>query len=378
MLPYLLKHTVSRIVTNLKGWITDRKIIVIESDDWGSIRMPSSEIYNKCLKAGFPVDQEPYERYDCLESEEDLDHLFDLLLDFKDKKGNPPLITANCVVGNPDFSRIRDDNFEKYHYEIFTETYKKYPKHSNSSIIRERGIEAKVFHPQYHCREHLNVSRFMNDLRGKVNDVLFGFEHNMPGCIPRMTYSIGNSYVEATRFISSSDKQEKLNYFLEGLEIFESIHGFKSKSIIPPNYVWSPDFNQPVDNKGVSYIQGLRKMWEPKNGKSSDTHFRYLGKRNQQGQIDLVRNATFEPSLGIKGITDPVNYCLKDIEIAFSMRKPAILSSHRLNYMGFIDLSNRDNSLKQLRILLSEVAKRWPDVEYMSSDQLGSIIQMNA
>jgi hypothetical protein len=340
--------------------------------------MPSREVYNKCLKAGYPVDQEPYERYDCLESEEDLDHLFDLLSDFRDKEGNPPIITANCVVGNPDFKRIRDDNFERYHFELFTETYKKYPKHSNSINIRERGIEAKIFHPQFHCREHLNVSRFMNDLRGKLDDVLFGFEYYMPGCIPRMAFSMGNSYVEATRFISSSDKQEKLNFFLEGLETFESIHGFKSKSIIPPNYVWSPDFNQPVHDKGVRYIQGLRKMWEPRNGRLSTIHFRHLGKRNQQGQIDLVRNATFEPSLGIKGISDPVSYCLKDIEIAFRMRKPAIINSHRINYMGFIDLRNRDSSLRQLRILLTEIAKRWPEVEYMSSDQLGDLVQLSS
>ncbi|NTW32234.1 MAG: hypothetical protein HGB12_06370 [Bacteroidetes bacterium] len=32
--------------SNIPGWRTDRKILVIESDDWGSIRMPSKETYS--------------------------------------------------------------------------------------------------------------------------------------------------------------------------------------------------------------------------------------------------------------------------------------------------------------------------------------------
>ena len=30
---------------SIPGWRTNRHIVVIESDDWGSIRMPSKEVY---------------------------------------------------------------------------------------------------------------------------------------------------------------------------------------------------------------------------------------------------------------------------------------------------------------------------------------------
>lgn len=40
----LLKDTAKRHFLNLPGWHTRRKIVVIESDDWGSIRMPSKEV----------------------------------------------------------------------------------------------------------------------------------------------------------------------------------------------------------------------------------------------------------------------------------------------------------------------------------------------
>jgi len=39
-----IKKIAMRNVANIPGWRTDRKIVVIESDDWGAIRMPSKEV----------------------------------------------------------------------------------------------------------------------------------------------------------------------------------------------------------------------------------------------------------------------------------------------------------------------------------------------
>src|SRR5512135_3417047 len=111
----MLKRKLSRVLTNFNGWSTNRKIVVFESDDWGSIRMPSKEVYEKCLNSGYRVDKIAYERYDTILSEDDLELLFNLLHSFKDKEGNPPVITANCVVANPDFERIKADNYSNYH-----------------------------------------------------------------------------------------------------------------------------------------------------------------------------------------------------------------------------------------------------------------------
>ena len=42
---------------NIPGWHTRRHLVVIESDDWGSIRTPSKAVYNEFLRrwpnAGF-------------------------------------------------------------------------------------------------------------------------------------------------------------------------------------------------------------------------------------------------------------------------------------------------------------------------------------
>ena len=182
------------------------------------------------------------------------------------------------------------------------------------------------------------------------------------------------SMLKLPGYNSLSDKKEKLDIFLEGLDLFEKLFGYRSITTIPPNYIWSPDYNRAVAEKGVRVFQGIRKIWEPIPGSKDKCHTLYLGKKNNLAQIYLIRNALFEPSLFQLKIKDPVDHCLSNIAIAFRMHKPAVISSHRINYVGFIDETNRDRTLKMLYHLLTSSLKSWPDIEFMTSDQLGQII----
>ena len=359
-------------IKNFPGWSINRKIVVFESDDWGSIRMPSKQVYEKCLRKGYPVNLNPYERYDSLASEDDLVLLFDLLAGFKDSVGRNPIITANCVVANPDFHKIREDSFRNYHFELITKTFQHYPKHKNNFSLWDEGKEKMIFYPQFHAREHLNVSKFLNALQSKDKDVLFGFENKMPGCIRKGTNYNGNYFVEATLYNSKEDKDEKLSMYLDGLELFSKLFNYNSLSIIPTNYTWSRDFDQAVLTHGVKYIQGLRKMREPALNGKYVFYTRKIGEFNRFGQIALVRNVTFEPTL--TNYTNQVEMTLRQISNAFRMKKPAIISSHRVNFVGFIDERNRDKNLIMLKELIRRIVKTWPDVEFLSSNELGDII----
>ncbi len=368
-----VKSEIARHLRNLPGWTTKRKIVLFESDDWGSIRMPSPEVYKACLKAGYPVSLNSYEKYDTLESEDDLELLFELLRKYHDSKGNPPVITANCLVANPDFDAIQKSNFEQYHYELISETFKNYPNRSGCLNLWKDGLNENVFKMQFHGREHLNVSLFMEALQRGDRDALFGFRNRMPGCISLDSGDLGNYYVEATRYGSENDKQEKLAIISEGLKIFKDLFGYESESFIPPNYTWSMDFDIATAGLGVKFFQGYRKVREPGiNGDPDIYHTHYLGKINKAGQLYLIRNGTFEPSLNHLG--DTVERCLRDIASAFRMHKPAIISTHRINFAGSLDPGNRDRTLRLLAELLNSVISRWPDVEFMSSDTLGRII----
>ena len=86
----------------------------------------------------------------------------------------------------------------------------------------------------------------------------------------------------------------------------------------------------------------------------------------------LMRNGWFEP-MHRKG--DYVDFCMSDIALAFKFHKPCIISSHRGNFCSRIVPENASNGLLTLDKLLSAIIKQWPDVEFMTSTELGDIIK---
>ncbi len=366
-----LKHQVSRHKNNIPGWRTNRKIVVIESDDWGSIRMPSRKIYEKLLKAGLRVDLCPYNKYDSLASEEDLSALFGVLTKFQDKNGNHPVITANSLVANPDFEKIKDTGFKEYHFEPFTKTLERYPNHSGSFKLWQEGMEKKLFHPQFHGREHLNVRRWMKQLQMGSKETMLAFENQLFGISTNITTEKRKSYLAALDWDDESDLAYHKELLSEGLDLFEDFFKYKSTSYIATNYTWDPEIESTLAGKGVRFIQGAGTQSKP--GLSGNTLIRHwLGQKNAFGQTYLTRNCSFEPSLNEK--KDWVSSCLKEMEIAFFWKKPAVISSHRLNFIGFINESNRNRNLKYLESLLKTIVKKWPEVEFLSSEQLGEVI----
>ena len=117
------KRKLAKHYINLRGWKTNRKIVVIESDDWGSIRMASLKSYTNLLKRGIPVNENKFTSLDGLERTDDLKQLFKILRKHHDTKGNHPVITACAVVANPDFKKIEASDFSKYYFETIEKTY---------------------------------------------------------------------------------------------------------------------------------------------------------------------------------------------------------------------------------------------------------------
>ncbi len=133
-------QTFRRGLSNLPGWRTNRKIIVIESDDWGSIRMPSQQVFDSLQHKGIDLtsgDSKRYNQYDSLATADDLSALFDVLNSVKDKNDNPAVFTAVSLVANPDFEKIKTDDFQKFHYEPFTETLKRYNREEAFKLWKE-------------------------------------------------------------------------------------------------------------------------------------------------------------------------------------------------------------------------------------------------
>ena len=369
-----IKSTITRNLINLPGWRTKRKIVVIESDDWGSVRMASKDAYNYFLLKGLPVDKCPYNSFDALECNEDLERLFDVLGSVKDVNGNPAVMTANAVVANPDFEKIRNSGFQKYYYEPFTKTLERYPEHDRVYSLYKQGIKEKLFKPQFHGREHLNVARWMHALQSGDSFALMAFEWNMFSLHTGINSTCRGEYLDAFAVESYEEQLHLREILSEGLVLFQLLMGYQSRTCIAPCYTWDSDVEEVLSEHGVRAIQGMIIQWVPVYGAEGlyRKNYHYTGQRNLQAQSYLVRNCFFEPTL--TSGTDPVSDCLARIKTAFAWHRPAIISAHRLNFMGFLNSSNRDKNLNLLEELLLAITKRWPDVEFLSSDQLSDLV----
>lgn len=370
-----LKTTLSRNITNAKGWKTKRKIIVIESDDWGAIRMPNLKVKKKYEDMGYSLSDNPYCAYDTLADSEDLNVLFESLRKFNDFKGKNPIITLNTVIGNPLFEKIGNSNFEEYTYEPFVDTLQRYYPNNNVFQMWQDGIKEKLIKPQYHGREHVNVPLWMKELKKNNRPLMDAFKLNFWG-IPLGSYEPKKLNIQAS--YDSNKKQDLFFYensIKEGLKLFENLFGFRSRTFIANNYTWSSILDTVLKENGVIGIQGMKYQKEPINNKGRRIKKEvYTGKSNKQNQVYLVRNCIFEPSHFSPSFNN-VGECLRQIQQAFFFNKPAIITSHRLNFIGSLKQANRDDNLKQFEFLLNAITEKWPTVEFLSSDELVEIIK---
>lgn len=361
---------------NILGWCTNRKIVVIESDDWGSIRMSSLKAFDNLLEAGMREDLNRYNLYDSLESNKDLECLFEVLAKHKDKNGMPPVMTGVNVVANPVFEKIKESRYTEYFYEPYTETLKRYPEHDCVYDLWKEGISKRLFVPIFHGREHLNVQRWLRALKNGHRSTLLAFENNITG----ISKGINGESIPNLQAAFDLDSMDDLPYMAEvlktGLDLFEKLYGYRSKYFVPTNGPFNNSLEEVLYRKGVEYINSEKIQREPLGNGQYRRNLRFLGKKNSLGQMYLTRNCVFEPSdIDNSANTDWVCNCLKEMEVAFRWHKPAIITSHRVNYVGFLHPENRDRGLKKLDELLNRMLKRWPDIEFMTSVELGDLIK---
>jgi hypothetical protein len=356
---------------NIRGRRLKTKYVIFESDDWGSERIPSRESLNYLASCGIDVHRNPFNFLDSLETDDDLSALYEILIRFKDIKGNYPAITANYVTANPDFERIRTSGFREYFYENFLETYRSKKGCENAYPMIKEGIAAGIFHPQCHGREHLNVRQWLVTLQNRNELLLKAFNAGIYGIDLEYESMMRPNFTAAFDAKSDREFDEHRNIIRQGLALFKDIFGYSSRSFIAPCYVWHPSLEILLNENGIKYIQGLPIQYIPTSSAKYVKKYHYQGERNKMQQIYFVRNCFFEPALNAR--FNWIEDCFKRLKIIFYWGKPAIIGCHRLNFIGSLNEENRNNNLRDLSILLRLILKTWPDVEFTTTDKLGEI-----
>ncbi|MEJ2636986.1 MAG: hypothetical protein P8184_17075 [Calditrichia bacterium] len=357
----------------LRGWRTRHKIVVIESDDWGTIRTSSRRAYDDLLRRGFRMNQSPLGA-DSLESSQDLIQLFAVLAEV-DQFGHPACLTANMILTNPDFSRIRENGYGRYYAEPVTDTFQRTPERREVAALWKQGLDQKLFVPQLHGLEHIRWWDWLAALQAGSQEAHLAFEWQMcglPGTVSREKRNFYGKYYlkNATGAPSLPEIAVSIR---ESISLFERIFGFTPDTTIAPGYCWYDEIEKIWKDNGIRYIQSDIRQFM---GDEKRTALHFPGEVGASGPIYLIRNCQFEPAAcRIAGKKSCLERCLRQISLAFSFRKPAVISSHRYNYMGSVFPENREKNLEQLRKLLTAIQSRWPDVVFLNSSGLGHLIE---
>lgn len=362
---------IRRHISNIPGWRTNRKLVVFESDDWGSVRMPDKKTFEKAKLSNldlFNGDSVTYNQLDALETELDITSLLQTLVKHKDKNNQHPIFTLLFNVCNPDFEKIKASNFREFYTEPITHTYQRFNL-TQTHDAWKNAIETGLINPQFHGREHLNVSVWLKDLQAGNEEVLKAFELGIWGFNNKHPKNI--SYQAAFDFEDKDNLTYHESILANGLQQFENIFGTPATYFVPPNGPFNNSLCSTAAKNGIKIMSAAKRQQEPLGNGNYRLVKHRLGDVNEYKQVYITRNAIFEPS---KKNTDWVQTCLNDMQIAFTWHKPAVISTHRVNYVGGISNNNRENGLNALDNLLKTALMKWPDLEFISSVELANLM----
>lgn len=365
-----LKRFAANHVRYLHGWSTQEKFVIFNVDDYGTIRLASRQARDT-LQKRIPGFGGQMDTFDALETRADLEALFEVLRTVRDAEGNSAVFTAYALSANPDFYALRNEG--RYAPEPLPDTFARLADEQPAayegawSLWRE-GMAEGLIHPQFHGREHVSVPLIEAKLARGDDDLNANIEvESMAGleCIPEMP---GVGFTHSFGLHDKSLLPRHRDILADGLARFEAVYGFASRTFTPPAQQLHPSLDAYVHQLGVEAIdKSFFYQRTVGNGRRRPS-INFLRQPSEKRSGTIVRTLSFEPTKGIE--SDSVGHALAQIDTAFRWHKPAIISSHRVNYAGHIDPKNRQKGLAALAELLHGIVKRWPDVRFITADAL--------
>lgn len=372
------KPRVFDFLKNIPGPSTKDKIVVFSVDDFGNIRLGSKRAREKMDAAGLKI-YNRFDKADGLESRRDLEMLFEVLDRHRDSENTPACFTAFANPCNLNHEAIRQNGFQNFVFERLPKTYERYEanfpdEYGNTWALYKEGIERGLLIPEFHGREHLSLHIFYDKLRKKARDLKVAIENDSYTSLDNSSYN-GMRYTETFSFTRKDQTNDFQQLLISGLSIFEEVFGRKSHSFTAPSQLFPKELEQKLSDLGIKAFN--RPLFEKRfiNENKTSWELNFNGKKLGTKLYAQTRNVIFEPGNGNK---DHVGYALKQIERAFSMGKPANISSHRINFSGAIDNKVRKAGIIALNDLLSKIVKKWPDVKFKDSMGLHTAFSKSA
>lgn len=367
-----MKQRIVDHIKNLGGWTTNRKLILFSVDDYGSVRLHSSQALSKLTQAGI-TPQKRFDQLDSLENRTDLQELFSILRSVRDKNNNPAVFTPYALPCNIDFDATLASPSNSCILESTVETFKKLAaieeEYKGAWECWQEGIEEGLMAPEFHGREHFNLDIFNELLSAQDPDLLLALRNRSYITVPgHRNFAFGWTAAFANR--GEDEVRRFPEIILDGLKRFEDVYKTKPIVFTPPAQQFPVALDDEVPHWPIMAMD--RPFMIKRELKGRSKKYRFTQKKLDNGLVHIVRNVVFEPT------RDPnfnaEDFAMRQIEVAFRMKKPANISSHRVNFSGHISPENRTMGLAALKGLLEKIVARWPEVEFISAGELAKMI----
>ncbi len=347
-----------KIRSKLRSWSQVRftePIVIFESDDWGLWRSPE----DKSVLESFG--EPKIWGYDQLESVAELEAFYKLFEKFIDTEGNHPFAEANFVISNPDFKATQANGY----HEIVLKPISKDPERLAKW---KEGVNRKVFLPQYHGRLHFNYKRMLHAL---INDPVSRniFEAGIHGGMNNYLEGKWGLHSEYLDWETGTIPDNLRQWTHTGLNQFEQVFGYRAKSTVAPQYIFTPGMAGVFREANLTCIQGTNmQLYKTEDGTEYKRNLPN-GSSHYETLIGISRNVKFEPSRGVAAWNTDEALAAASRLIAGNI--PVIIDSHRINYVGGFAA----NGIKELERFLEGLIRM--KVRFMASFELAEAITSN-
>ncbi|HZW58571.1 MAG TPA: hypothetical protein VFF30_19955 [Nitrososphaerales archaeon] len=358
-------------ISNSSDW-KNVHAVVFESDDWGFCgenKNPSSS--ERLARLGYELrgkgSGDSY--YNTLEKTEDLENLYEVLSSFSDGLGRHPVFTANFVVTNPDFERIKAGNFSEYHTIPISLGFPK--SWDSGKSLRQTwrsGIEKKVWMPEFHGYSHFNYQNWLKGLRKGDKKLRDFFEEEM--IASSRDYPTLSEYVTNPGTGTFASRKEQSSTVSRGCEIFRFTFGYPARSTIPPSDIWNIDTEMAFLHSNLHYVQSERTRYSSALG---------LFRIDFASTFNIVKSAILLLGPLTKlyrnvrlELNDDESEVLETSNYLFKIGSPVVVGTHRVNYVSGIDRNLAERGRKKLRTYLKAISEDSRTV-FMTSSELYQI-----
>jgi len=313
-------------------------IVILESDDWG---------------AG-PAEQAPM-----------LDSISALLERQVNGKGEHPVMTLGLILAvpaeKPDCTKA-----------TWSETALVSLTHESQSAVLaslREGRRRGTFSLQLHGLTHFNQDAFNFHLRNKapLMSSLCLQENFWTEMLPSEVQSAWTNAANlpSTRLMSAVVRDIAQR---EGA-LWHEQFGDAPRVAVPTTFLWNDDVEWHWAEIGIRVLvtPGARYQLRNSEGKPDGIDKRILnGECGAQGLRYVVRDVYFEPAIG-----HTAAFLLEQVSAHVEVYRPALVEMHRFNFCGPRACSD---VLTILDDALRDLLRTHPDVRFMSTQQLGQVI----